>query len=472
MPNENPLVGLAKFALETKWEDLPPSIVHETKMVLMDTLGCVLGAQTIDKGKEYLALCKRLGGTPEATIIGTGDKVSLSTAALINGELMFTLDFHPIMANSHDETYVLPTVLACAESAGASGKELILGAALGCEISSRLARAILRHPAGAEAKAPKPAGRVRTGNAHSNFGAAGAGARLLKLDMEKTLNAMGMAGHMSMVLTYGRWGAHGYNYMSKYGIPGWQSTGAVMALLLAEMGYTGDQYVLDAENGFGYFAGYTYWQPELIMEDIGQTWWFPFRLHYKPYPCCGAFHCALDCFYDVVNQNNLKAEEIEHISVFLRGAMNSKPFSLKELENISAAQFSPPYVFSVAAHGITRGPEWHDKATVRNPAILKFMDKISVQQHPDYAQHLAKDPLNALSKCEVSARGQTFVVEREHRRGTLGTEAAPTEKDIVQKFRHNAERILTQEKIERAVNMLTKLEDVENISELIQQITL
>ena len=88
----------------------------------MDCIGCVLGAQTIDKGKEYIALSRRLGGVPEATIYGTGDKVSLMTAALTNGELMFTLDFHPIMANSHDETYVLPTVLAAAESAELQAK--------------------------------------------------------------------------------------------------------------------------------------------------------------------------------------------------------------------------------------------------------------------------------------------------------------------------------------------------------------
>jgi len=32
----------------------------------------------------YASLVKRYGGTPEATIIGTGEKVSLYTAALIN----------------------------------------------------------------------------------------------------------------------------------------------------------------------------------------------------------------------------------------------------------------------------------------------------------------------------------------------------------------------------------------------------
>jgi len=40
MTAQNPTRDLARFAVETRWEDLPPSIVHETKLVLMDSIGC------------------------------------------------------------------------------------------------------------------------------------------------------------------------------------------------------------------------------------------------------------------------------------------------------------------------------------------------------------------------------------------------------------------------------------------------
>jgi 2-methylcitrate dehydratase PrpD len=275
-----------------------------------------------------------------------------------------------------------------------------------------------------------------------------------------------------MVLTYGRWGVHGHNYMMKYGAPGWQSTGAVTALLLAEMGYTGDKNVLDSENGFGYFCGYTYWYPELIPEDIGKTWWFNYRLHYKPYPCCGVFHCALDCFYEILEKQRLRPEEIESVKVYLRGMMGARPLTQAELENISGAQFSPHYVFSVAAHSVPSGPEWHDRSTSGNPEIIKFMDKVSVYQHPDYEKSLASDPLSALSKCEVVARGQVFSVEKVHRKGTVGTEQAPTDEDIIRKFRYNAQRVLTREKIDRAVEIFANLEKLDNISALLKEITI
>ena len=475
---------LARFAVETKWEDLPASIVKETKLVLMEHIGCALGALSTDKGKMMAALGRRFGGPPESSIIGLGDKVSCSNAALANGELFLTLDYSDIIAGGHDGVYVIPTVLAIAETVGASGKDLILATAIGLEISARLARAVGRHnitPQDIQRQKDSPRGL--TGNAYSNFGAAAGAGRFLKFDEGKTLHAMGIAGHLCMVLSYGRWGAGGYRYMAKYGVPGWQSTGAVTAVLLAEMGYTGDTTVLDdPERGFCYYVGYPNWYPDEITDDLGKTWCFNYRLHYKPYPCCGVFHSTLDCFCDIIEQNNLMPEEIESVKVFGRGGMMGPPRTGSPLparnqpEGISGAQFNMPYNIAVAAHRIRRGVEWLEPDTMQNPEILKFMDKITAAADPDYMnkymKEMEKDPLSALAKVEVAARGKTFVAERNHRKGTTGTEAAATDEDIIGKFRHNAVRILTKDKINRAVETLLKLEKTDNISRLIHQITL
>ena len=34
---------LARFAVATKWENLPEASIQETKHILMDTIGCALG---------------------------------------------------------------------------------------------------------------------------------------------------------------------------------------------------------------------------------------------------------------------------------------------------------------------------------------------------------------------------------------------------------------------------------------------
>jgi 2-methylcitrate dehydratase PrpD len=456
---------LVRFALETRWEDLPPPIIHETKLVLMDSLGCAMAALTTDKGKMHLALARRYGGPPEASVLGTDFKASLPTVVMANGELMFTLDFTATVAGGNEPSYVIPAILAAAESRKVTGKELLLAAAIGLEISSRLARAVGRQAIDpADAQPPLPLELRRTGNAYSNFGAAAGVCRLLNLDSEKTAHAMGIAGHLCKVLTHGRYGSAGHRWSAKYGVPGWQSTGAITAVLYAEMGYTGDLTQLDdPENGFWYFAGYQSWKPEKILSGLGKDWAYSYRMHYKPYPCCSLFHGALDCFYEIMEKNNLKPEEIESLHIYGRVGMDHPLYGNPEIKSIADAQFNPRYFFSVAAHRIPVGVEWVDAATMQNPAILKFMSKVTFEENrrPD-----------APSRCDVKARGQLFTAEKRFSHGTVGTPAAIKDEELIAKFRHNATRALSAEKIERAVQAFMQLEKIDNIVKLVKEITL
>ena len=67
---------------------------------------------------------------------------------------------------------------------------------------------------------------------------------------------------------------------------------------------------------------------------------------------------------------------------------------------------------------------------------------------------------------------KTFTEERKQVRGTSGTEVAMTRDELVEKFRHNAARILTQEKIDSAVDALLNLEKQTDISRLINHLVL
>ena len=87
---------LARFAVSTGWDGLPEEIIKETKLVLMDTIGCGLGALATEKGKMNVALARRYGGPAESSIVGLGDKIACSNAALVNGELFITLDYSNI----------------------------------------------------------------------------------------------------------------------------------------------------------------------------------------------------------------------------------------------------------------------------------------------------------------------------------------------------------------------------------------
>ncbi len=130
---------LVDFASNTRFEDLPSDLVHQTKRTLLDCVGCGLAGISIAKGRIAIDYARQLDGYGESTIIGIGDKVSLSGAVFTNGELINALDYDPnTVPPGHVSPYVVPPVLAIAESVGASGKNLILGLALAHEISTRI----------------------------------------------------------------------------------------------------------------------------------------------------------------------------------------------------------------------------------------------------------------------------------------------------------------------------------------------
>ncbi|MFH1485447.1 MAG: MmgE/PrpD family protein, partial [Chloroflexota bacterium] len=134
---ENITKTLADFTAQTSFEDLPDNVVHETKRILLDSIGCAVGANSVQKGKIVINVARDLSGKAEATVLGSGDKVSAATAAYANGELINTLDFDNILCPGHVSPYVIPAPLAMAERHKASGKTLIVALALAHEVGAR-----------------------------------------------------------------------------------------------------------------------------------------------------------------------------------------------------------------------------------------------------------------------------------------------------------------------------------------------
>jgi hypothetical protein len=109
------------------------------------------------------------------------------------------------------------------------------------------------------------------------------------------------------------------------------------------------------------------------------------------------------------------------------------------------------------------GIAWLDAATMNNPEILRFMDRVAFEEY--------RRP-NAPARCDVVARGHTLTAEREFSCGTVGTPAAISDDDLIAKFRHNAEQALPPGKIDRAVEAFFNLEDIDGISGLMKEVTL
>jgi 2-methylcitrate dehydratase PrpD len=280
---------LSGFALGTQFSDLPESVVRETKHVLLDSIGCAIGALSSDSGRVSVQLARRLGGLPESSIIGTGDKVSCANAAFANGQLINGMDYDAICAG-HDSPTVIAAALALAESVRASGKDLILAIALAHEVDTRIASATGMREEwwGFATTVEDPPGEYRTkfadtdGHARSTFGATVAAGRILNLNQEQLAHAIGIAGSICLPDTLAKWLEVIPHRMTKYGPAGWAAQAGVTSALLAEMGFTGDTAIFEGKRGYWRFTGRLEWNPERVVEYLGREW--KQKITYKHYP--------------------------------------------------------------------------------------------------------------------------------------------------------------------------------------------
>src|SRR5437868_2990843 len=226
---------LADYACQLRFEDLPASVVHETKRRFIDSLATAVGA--MDAAAYAIAKCcaLRVSSKPGASLLG-GGRSSAEWATFVNGLLIRYLDYNDTYLSlepAHPSDN-LAAVLSEAESAGADGKALITAAVLAYEIQCRLCDA---------------ASLRQHGWDHVTYGAlssAVAACKLLGLDAPRTTHAIGLAGVCNVALRQTRsgelsmWKGCAFANAARNG---------VFAALVAAEGLTGPAPIFEGDLG-------------------------------------------------------------------------------------------------------------------------------------------------------------------------------------------------------------------------------
>jgi 2-methylcitrate dehydratase len=455
---------LVAFLIRTGYEDLPAEVVHEAKRCLLDAIGCAIAGIATDKGKIAVSLARKLGGPPEATVLGAGGRVSASGAAAANAELINALDYDDI---PHIAPFAMPPALAVAESSGASGKDLILGVVLAREVCRRFTLALsnMLNKLTTEAKTPDVFGNA---NECIVGGTAGA-AKILRLDREHVAHALGISAYLCPLPVCRNWEEAVPKSMIKYVPVSWVSQGSVTAAFLAKEGYTGNPRVFDGEYGFWRFYGAERWEPEIIVDRLGEQWRF-MEMAYKTYPCCTFFHAQLDAFIDIIEKNGLRPDDIESVDSYsIPFVANPVPYDVETQVDV---QFSLPFVLSAAANRIRVGADWQEHDTIRDPKIRAFMKKVKMHVDPQIVEMKRKNPRTWPARVEVNTKGATYTAEALYMRGTNFTDRSLSDDALAEKFRHNASRQLTPARINEAIDRIWSVDKAATVSELMGTVTL
>jgi 2-methylcitrate dehydratase len=236
-PEVTEVERLAGLAAKADWDDLSPAATEALKIRVLDAVACAIGALGAGPPTRVRDHVTEFGGTPSCTLIG-GGRSAPDRAALVNGTLVRYLDFNDSYLAPGETCHPsdnLAAVLAAAEHAGRSGRDLLVALAVAYEIQCRLSEAApVRH-------------RGFDHTVQLAYGAAAGVARALGLDPTATANAIAIAGTALNALRVTRTGA--LSHWKGLAAP-FAAAGALDAAFLATRGITGPPEVIEGVKGF------------------------------------------------------------------------------------------------------------------------------------------------------------------------------------------------------------------------------
>lgn len=473
---ENYTEALATFASKSTYEDIPAEVIHQTKRLILDTIGCALGGYTTDKGRIARALVKRLGGKPESTVIGSGDKTSCSNAAFANANMTNALDNDDTFMNmAHFANHAVQAALAVGETTNAGGKEVINAVVLGYDIAGR----VVSSTGGFWIRTEEGKIRIQRG---FGFGwqvlaAAIAAGKIFNFDEEQMYHTIGIAGSMGPVGSLAKWFEPPLPLV-KYGDAGWTVQAGVVGAMLAQEGYTGYHAILDGDLGFWRMYGADECDFSVLTGQMGKKWYI-MDSSFKPWPSCRFTHQPLTIFIALMKEHSIKPEEIE--KVIIKGSgMTTEPVFLSPEPSPGpiGPQFSGSHVMAMAAYGIPPGPEWQRPELVDDPKIRRFRERVTIERDKELFKDMARQVPGLLKRVpttiEVSAGGKLFSKSGEYAKGDPWlAETRMTDDELRDKFRCNAAGVLTtsltwRRQIEEVMEMVYRLEEVKCVSELVK----
>jgi len=366
---ERPLAErLATYAHDLSYEDLDAATIERVKTLVIDTIGCGVGAWE----EKPVEACRQIALSVKgpATVIGTSGRTTAELAAFANGAAFRYLDFNDSYVGRfavHPSDNIA-ACLAVAEAERASASELVTAIVIAYEVNCRLADALDISKRGWDPSVfCLPAVALAAG-------------RLMKLGPDRLSHAVNIAINDHVPLAQTRVGA-----LSDWkGIAAAEAgRNAVFAARLARAGLTGPAPIFEGQSGF--FAQVS--GPGNVDVDGFGRRGAQFRLNkcsLKPYPAVIYTQTAVVAGLEVAREagslDRIAAIEIATTSRgFQRTGSEPEKWDPKTRET---ADHSLAYIAARAMFDGNLTSESFAEQKFRDPAVLAFMQKIKVSEDP------------------------------------------------------------------------------------------
>jgi len=387
---------LSKWIVEASYGDFPEEAIASAKSLLLKTVVGMVAGSREPAGRRAIRYLSRVGGSPQAGVVGAGFRTSVENAAWAHGIFAHASELEdepwPHVIGNY---WIYPAIFPLAEDLVCSGRDVIEAAVVSFEVGGRLVRAA------------EWAMGHNIAVYFSVMGAAAVGAKMLRLTAEETENALSIAASHSSGLQIQE-GSEAHFIES-----GHSCRAGVLSAYLAREGATGKPGIL--ENHGGLYA--PMWRPkkpdlDSIMDGLGKPPFVVSNAGIKKYPFCLAMHTTVDTLTDLIKENKLRPEEVERVDVEVApwaAHLCDRPFP----DNLGDARFSFTYVVSELLHrGVV--DESSFAAKERLTQLEETQGKVKVTVPADFQKTDPNARVTVLRK-----DGQKLVKERDAMIGSV-----------------------------------------------------
>jgi 2-methylcitrate dehydratase PrpD len=371
------------------------------------------------------------------TVIGNTLKVQPLDAAYLNCHLVRGVGYDDVVfpAGMHTGLVVIPVAMALAQQLRRSGKDFLTALVVGYEVMAKVGRWSW------SSDSPR-----RPSTIFGPLAAAASAVPLLRLGREQTAEAIGYAMHSAQGLAANLC-THMYGTFCRAGI---------LSALYAQAGGTCAPDIVEGELGFyrAFFNEAPSSSGELLG-DFGRNFGV-FHSREKRYPGTMLNMVAIELLRGLIHTHALNAHNVESVSVALSNRRSRHPTAQLRPPYKSRAEAASSLPYQVAMLLLDGDIKLERYEVLNDPEVLSLANKVGItfvdQSHPLYARVTLRRTDGEI----FEARGEDHVfppLDAKHQ---------------LQKY---ASDVLSEKRIERFCELVARLEELDNLSEMLDCLT-
>ena len=448
---------VAKFIVGKGFHDFSREEIQAAKDLILDGIGAMIGGARERATAITIQYARDTGGTEECGILGGGLKTSLLNAALSNGTSSHSQELESIgLYTGSNPMTNIPVALNVGEKFNLSGKAVIEGTIIGLEVQTKLGM-------GGPGSFDRGFSSIPL---YGSMGATASAGKMMKMSVEQLQNALGIA----IAQSSGQQRQQGS--MTHLLEAGLACRNGVTAAMLARGGMTADPALIEGERGFYdlFCSGGRGYNQEGVVPGLGNPFCVA-GVFIKKYGCCFFNHRAMDALVQLMEEHKIRFDDVTGVEAEIPPFV-ANMLRFPEPQNGEDAKFSlHQSLGSILIDGKVDLPyvrPFGDAGAV-DPRYQEARKKIKVIERKDWAGGRSAPWSTPVTIFLKDGRKYTRAVDANELKGGLKNPLSRDE--LAGRYRAMTQGFLSSPQIDRSIELVSSLENLDSIAELMKLAT-